>query len=122
MTNENGNTKESANADRKDSASDSQRNRQNTQSNSDESLNSSKNEVKFRDNLYRMIISQLFYDGYQHIAVGLSEIIQVVITQTFVFFFLFVEFSDFNLVKGDSTLSSLQSFVQFSQKFITEQR
>ncbi len=80
MTNENGNSKESSNGDRKDSATDSQRNRQSTHSNSDESLSSSKNEVKFRENLYRMIISQLFYDGYQHIAVGLSEIIQVVIS------------------------------------------
>jgi hypothetical protein len=88
MTNENGNSKESANADRKDSATDSQRNRQNTQSNSDEPLNSYKNEVKFRDNLYRMIISQLFYDGYQHIAVGLSEIIQVINTRTSIFFFV----------------------------------
>jgi hypothetical protein len=36
-----------------------------------------KNELKFRDNLYRMIISQLFYDGYQSIAIGLSGLIQV---------------------------------------------
>ena len=36
-----------------------------------------KNESKFRENLYRLIISQLFYDGYQHIAVGLSGSVQV---------------------------------------------
>lgn len=35
-----------------------------------------KNELKFRENLYRLIISQLFYDGYQHIAVGLSGSLQ----------------------------------------------
>jgi hypothetical protein len=37
----------------------------------------SKNELKSRENLYRLIISQLFYDGYQHIAVGLSGSVQV---------------------------------------------
>lgn len=31
-----------------------------------------KNELRFRENLYRLMISQLFYDGYQHIAVGLT--------------------------------------------------
>ena len=36
-----------------------------------------KNESKFRENIYRLIISQLFYDGYQHIAVGLSGSVQV---------------------------------------------
>ena len=36
-----------------------------------------KHDLKFRENLYRLIISQLFYDGYQHIAVGLSGAIQV---------------------------------------------
>ena len=36
-----------------------------------------KNESKFRENFYRLIISQLFYDGYQHIAVGLSGSVQV---------------------------------------------
>jgi hypothetical protein len=36
-----------------------------------------KNELRFRDNLYRLMISQLFYDGYQHVAVGLSGIVQV---------------------------------------------
>lgn len=35
-----------------------------------------KNESKFRENIYRLIISQLFYDGYQHIAVGLSGSVQ----------------------------------------------
>ncbi|RNA37021.1 cleavage stimulation factor subunit 1 [Brachionus plicatilis] len=35
-----------------------------------------KNDVKFRENLYRLIVSQLFYDGYQHVAVGLSAAIQ----------------------------------------------
>lgn len=35
-----------------------------------------KNESKFRENFYRLIISQLFYDGYQHIAVGLSGSVQ----------------------------------------------
>jgi len=35
-----------------------------------------KNDLKFRENLYRLIISQLFYDGYQHIAVGLSGSVQ----------------------------------------------
>ena len=37
-----------------------------------------KNESKFRENFYRLIISQLFYDGYQHIAVGLSGSVQVI--------------------------------------------
>jgi hypothetical protein len=36
-----------------------------------------KHDLKFRENLYRLIISQLFYDGYQNIAVGLSGSIQV---------------------------------------------
>ena len=39
----------------------------------------SKNDLKFRENLYRLIISQLFYDGHQHVAVGLSSAIQVII-------------------------------------------
>lgn len=43
--------------------------------NSNEKL--TKNDVKFRENLYRLIVSQLFYDGYQHVAVGLSAAIQV---------------------------------------------
>ena len=38
----------------------------------------SKGELKSRENLYRLIISQLFYDGYQHIAVGLSGSVQVI--------------------------------------------
>ena len=37
-----------------------------------------KSELKFRDQLYRMIISQLFYDGYQHVAVNLSATLQVI--------------------------------------------
>ena len=45
-------------------------------SNSTSDLNT-KSELKFRESLYRLIISQLFYDGHQHIAVGLSGIIQV---------------------------------------------
>jgi hypothetical protein len=36
-----------------------------------------KNDLKFRESLYRMIISQLFYDGYQQFAVGLSTQLQV---------------------------------------------
>ena len=36
-----------------------------------------KHDLKLRENIYRLIISQLFYDGYQHIAVGLSGAIQV---------------------------------------------
>lgn len=36
-----------------------------------------KHDLKFRESLYRLIISQLFYDGYQNIAVGLSGSIQV---------------------------------------------
>jgi len=36
-----------------------------------------KHDLKFRENLYRLIISQLFYDGYQNIAVALSGTIQV---------------------------------------------
>lgn len=36
-----------------------------------------KNEVKVHENLYRMIVSQLLYDGHQQIAVALSAIIQV---------------------------------------------
>lgn len=39
---------------------------------------STKTDVKFRENLYRLIVSQLFYDGYQHVAVGLSAAIQVI--------------------------------------------
>ena len=35
-----------------------------------------KSEVKFRESMYRLIISQLFYDGYQHAAVNLSAAIQ----------------------------------------------
>ncbi len=46
--------------------------------NTDEQLDLNlKNESKFRENIYRLIISQLFYDGYQHIAVGLSGSVQV---------------------------------------------
>ena len=37
----------------------------------------SKSDLKFRETLYRMIISQLFYDGYQQVAVGLSGTLQV---------------------------------------------
>ena len=44
--------------------------------NAEAALNS-KSEIKFRETVYRMIISQLFYDGYQHPAVGLSAAIQV---------------------------------------------
>lgn len=40
-----------------------------------------KNDVKFRENLYRLIVSQLFYDGYQHVAVGLSAAIQVIFSK-----------------------------------------
>ena len=36
-----------------------------------------KNDLKFRESLYRMIISQLFYDGYQSVAINLSNVIQV---------------------------------------------
>ena len=36
-----------------------------------------KHDLKFRENLYRLIISQLFYDGYQSVAVALSGHIQV---------------------------------------------
>jgi hypothetical protein len=46
------------------------------------------NELRFRENLYRLIISQLFYDGYQHIAVGLSGVVQV---RLFLHFILFIE-------------------------------
>ena len=42
-----------------------------------------KSDLKFRENLYRLIISQLFYDGYQHIAVGLSGSVQVSFTSLF---------------------------------------
>lgn len=42
-----------------------------------EAVLNSKSEIKFRETVYRMIISQLFYDGYQHPAVGLSAAIQV---------------------------------------------
>ena len=38
----------------------------------------SKNEVKLHESLYRMIVSQLLYDGHQQIAVALSGIIQVI--------------------------------------------
>lgn len=43
---------------------------------SNEAPLSTKSELKFRENLYRLIISQLFYDGYQHAAVSLSGAIQ----------------------------------------------
>jgi hypothetical protein len=36
-----------------------------------------KNDLKFRETLYRLMISQLFYDGYQTIAIGFSSLIQV---------------------------------------------
>jgi hypothetical protein len=51
-----------------------------------------KNDLKFRDSLYRMIISQLFYDGYQQFAVGLSTQLHVTfqkIQAIFVFVFQF---------------------------------
>jgi hypothetical protein len=41
----------------------------------------SKNEVKMHESLYRMIVSQLLYDGHQQIAVALSGIIQVINTK-----------------------------------------
>ena len=36
-----------------------------------------KNDIKFRDSVYRMVISQLFYDGHSNIAVELSNLIKV---------------------------------------------
>jgi len=36
----------------------------------------SKNALKFREQLYRLIISQLFYDGFQSLAVSLSSAVQ----------------------------------------------
>ena len=50
-----------------------------TTSNNDTSTSTTalpKSELKFRENFYRMVISQLFYDGYQHAAVNLSGAIQ----------------------------------------------
>jgi hypothetical protein len=46
-----------------------------------------KNDSKFRENLYRLIISQLFYDGHQPIAVGLSNIVQVSKVEIFTLLF-----------------------------------
>jgi hypothetical protein len=46
-----------------------------------------KNDSKFRENLYRLIISQLFYDGYQPIAVGLSNMVQVIKKKEFYIFY-----------------------------------
>lgn len=57
--------------------SDSKDQMNNSMNGSDKTSSNSKNELRFRENLYRLIISQLFYDGYQHIAVGLSTAIQV---------------------------------------------
>ena len=37
---------------------------------------STKNDLKFRDSFYRMLISQLFYDGHQNVAISLSGIVQ----------------------------------------------
>ena len=39
-------------------------------------LNSS--EIRFREKFYRLIVSQLFYDGYQTVAVDLSNQLQVI--------------------------------------------
>jgi cleavage stimulation factor subunit 1 len=36
-----------------------------------------KSEVRQRESLYRLMVSQLFYDGYQNVAVALSNLIQV---------------------------------------------
>lgn len=36
----------------------------------------SKNAIKFKEQLYRLIISQLFYDGFQSMAVSLSSAVQ----------------------------------------------
>ena len=36
-----------------------------------------KSEIRFKEKLYRLIISQLFYDNYQSVAVDLSNLIQV---------------------------------------------
>jgi cleavage stimulation factor subunit 1 len=36
-----------------------------------------KSEVRFRETVYRLMVSQLFYDGYQNVAVALSNLIQV---------------------------------------------
>jgi hypothetical protein len=36
-----------------------------------------KSEIRFKEKLYRLIISQLFYDNYQSVAVELSNLIQV---------------------------------------------
>lgn len=52
----------------------------------------SKNELRFRENMYRLIISQLFYDGYQHAAVNLSGAIQVQLhqQQTLIFYKIYI--------------------------------
>ena len=62
-----------------------------------------KNDLKFRENLYRLIISQLFYDGYQHIAVGLSGSVQVGCTSLF----KFINFINVWVYKGVSTMSAV---------------
>lgn len=48
-----------------------------SKSTNDSTSEFTKSELKSREILYRLIISQLFYDGYQHIAVGLSGSVQV---------------------------------------------
>ncbi len=48
-----------------------------TKNNTNDCDVNSKNEVKLHENLYRMIVSQLLYDGHQQIAVALSGIVQV---------------------------------------------
>ena len=39
--------------------------------------NVAKDEIRFRETFYRLVISQLFYDGYQSVAVNLSNLLQV---------------------------------------------
>lgn len=86
---------ESSSASNKDSIPNSSNNNDTKTKNSDDKKEGSdatkallgdlntKNELKFRENLYRLIVSQLFYDGYQHIAVNLSGQIQVLFHTVF---------------------------------------
>ena len=89
----------------------------NNNNNSDSNDLSAKNELKFRENLYRLIISQLFYDGHQNIAVGLSGLIQVAALNLYRINERFINLKHFS---GNTTLSSLKSFVKLGQTSYTE--
>ena len=89
----------------------------NNNNNSDSNDLSAKNELKFRENLYRLIISQLFYDGHQNIAVGLSGLIQVAALNLYKMNDRFINLKHFS---GNTTLSAIKSFVKLGQTSYTE--